>query len=241
MVFLTLEILVFHYSLFSSTCQFESNTSLRQNLKSWSAEKTTKDTLNFYLQVSQHFNDDGVENRFARVEDFLNESWKSLSCEYNVDDEKPTTLYDSIGSLIVNGDFEGHSHSNFSRKQNFIDEARSDAARILEILHQDGPGFNVKANLSDLGYVASGEIDKALEMLKEMISKGQLPNVLTYNFMIRGLCMVRKFEEARLMLKEMESKICEPNFLVYNGARLESYTRESPYSKAIELVKMSWY
>lgn len=26
-----------------------------------------------------------------------------------------------------------------------------------------------------------------------------------------------------------------------DGARLESYTRESHYSKAIELVKMSWY
>ncbi|KAL2527277.1 Pentatricopeptide repeat-containing protein [Abeliophyllum distichum] len=105
---------------------------------------------------SQSFNGDDVENGFVKVEDFLNESWKSLSCENNVNDEKPTTLYDSIGSSRVNDDFKGHFQSNFSGKQNFIDEVRSDAARILEILHQDGPGFDVKANLSDLGIRVSG-------------------------------------------------------------------------------------
>ncbi|CAA2977707.1 Hypothetical predicted protein [Olea europaea subsp. europaea] len=105
---------------------------------------------------SRNFIGDDVQNGSARVEDFLNESWKSSSAEYNVDDEKTATLYDSIGSSIVNGDFEGPSQSNFSGKQKFVDEVRSDAARILEILHQDGPGVDVKANLSDLGVRVSG-------------------------------------------------------------------------------------
>lgn len=49
-----------------------------------------------------------------------------------------------------------------------------------------------------------------------MIIRGQLPNVFTYNSMIRGLCMAGKFDKACLMLKEMEFRGCNPNFLVYS-------------------------
>ncbi|CAH1445567.1 unnamed protein product [Lactuca virosa] len=62
---------------------------------------------------------------------------------------------------------------------------------------------------------AWGQFEKAEEMFSDMFDNGKIPNVYTYNTMIRGLCMAGKFEYACLMLKEMESRGCNPNFLVY--------------------------
>ncbi|KAI3458153.1 hypothetical protein Pfo_014816 [Paulownia fortunei] len=100
---------------------------------------------------SRVFNGDDVDNGFGRIEDFLNESWKSSNIEFNVE-EKASTLYDSLGSWGAKGDSDG----NFSARHSFVDEVKSDAARILEVLHQDGPGFDAKPVLSDLGVRVSG-------------------------------------------------------------------------------------
>ncbi|XP_011076168.1 pentatricopeptide repeat-containing protein At1g55630-like [Sesamum indicum] len=93
---------------------------------------------------SRILNGDDVENGFGRIEDFLNESWKSSQIDYDVE-EKTSSLYDSLGS-------EG----NFAARKSFVDGVISDAERILEILHQDGPGFDAKQVLSDLGVRVSG-------------------------------------------------------------------------------------
>ncbi|KAK6155703.1 hypothetical protein DH2020_009951 [Rehmannia glutinosa] len=99
---------------------------------------------------SRIFNGDDVDNGFGRIEDFLNETWKSTNTD-NVD-EKISTLYDSHGYWGAKGGFEG----NVSARKGFVDEVKSDAARILEVLHQDGPGFDAKPILSDLGVRVSG-------------------------------------------------------------------------------------
>lgn len=96
---------------------------------------------------SRIFNGDDVENGFGRIEDFLNESWKSSNNEYNLEEKTST-----FGSSGARGDSEG----NFSPRQSFVDEVKSDAAKILEVLHQDGPGFDSKPVLSDLGVRVSG-------------------------------------------------------------------------------------
>uniref|UniRef100_A0A2K3P474 Pentatricopeptide repeat-containing protein n=1 Tax=Trifolium pratense TaxID=57577 RepID=A0A2K3P474_TRIPR len=60
------------------------------------------------------------------------------------------------------------------------------------------------------GYVVACEFEKSQEMFDEMISRGQIPNVFTYNSMIRGFCMVGKFDEACSKLTEMETKDVGP-------------------------------
>ncbi|PIN17139.1 hypothetical protein CDL12_10197 [Handroanthus impetiginosus] len=94
---------------------------------------------------SRIFNGDDVENGFGRIEDFLNESWKSSNVGYDMEGTT-SAMYDSLGSSGVKGDLG----------QGFIDEVKSDAERILEILHQDGPGFDAKPVLSELGVKVSG-------------------------------------------------------------------------------------
>ncbi|KAL3653508.1 hypothetical protein CASFOL_003189 [Castilleja foliolosa] len=88
--------------------------------------------------------DDDMEIGFGRIEDFLNESWKGSNSDPNVD-EKPSNLYDSL-----------NPEGNYSARKGFVDGVESDAAKILEILHQDGPGFVSKPVLTDLGVRVSG-------------------------------------------------------------------------------------
>ncbi|KAH6835762.1 Pentatricopeptide repeat superfamily protein [Perilla frutescens var. hirtella] len=100
---------------------------------------------------SRIFNGDNVENGFGGIEDFLNESWKSTKNEYSCQ-EDTSTLHNSVNYSGGRGESQG----NFSARQGFVDEVRSNAERIFEILHQDGPGFDVKPVLSDLGVRVSG-------------------------------------------------------------------------------------
>ncbi|KAL3834434.1 hypothetical protein ACJIZ3_009170 [Penstemon smallii] len=99
---------------------------------------------------SRTFNSDDVENGSEHIDDYLNESWKSSILEHNVN-EKTSTSYDSIVS-----DFdEVHYQGNFSARQSFIDEVKIEASRILDILHQDCPGYDVKPVLNNLGVKVS--------------------------------------------------------------------------------------
>ncbi|KAL5232144.1 hypothetical protein ABZP36_030920 [Zizania latifolia] len=65
-------------------------------------------------------------------------------------------------------------------------------------------------------YVAAGEFDEAQKFFDEMLVRGQLPNVYTYNSMICGLCTLGKFDKACSLLKDMDSHGCTPNFSVYS-------------------------
>lgn len=102
---------------------------------------------------SRIFNGDNVENGFARIEDFLNETWKSSKNENENDwEDSSSTSHNSVNSCGGRCDSKG----NFSARLGFVDEERINAERIFEILHQDGPGFDVKPVLSDLGVRLSG-------------------------------------------------------------------------------------
>ncbi|KAL3512679.1 hypothetical protein ACH5RR_025396 [Cinchona calisaya] len=90
-------------------------------------------------------NGDGVDSGFGCFEDHLNESWKSLDFV----EEKEEKL--AIG---INSRFQ--QKQNFSSRCSFIDNVRNDGRRILEILWQDGPGFDAKATLDDLQLKLSG-------------------------------------------------------------------------------------
>ncbi|XP_051138297.1 pentatricopeptide repeat-containing protein At3g60050-like [Andrographis paniculata] len=93
------------------------------------------------------YNGDGHENGFGRIEDFLNESWKSSDVEHKVEEKG-----DTFGSWGINDD----SSRNFSSRQSFINETKYGAERILAILHQDGPGLDAKAVLNGLAVRVSG-------------------------------------------------------------------------------------
>jgi len=43
--------------------------------------------------------------------------------------------------------------------------------------------------------VAAGEFEEAQRFFYDMLVRGQLPNVYTYNSMIRGLCTVGEFDK----------------------------------------------
>ncbi|XP_073126080.1 pentatricopeptide repeat-containing protein At1g55630-like isoform X2 [Henckelia pumila] len=106
---------------------------------------------------SQTFDWNNVENGFGRIEDFLDEPWKSSSFEHNVE-EKTSNLCDPHGSSGPNGDYDGLYHRNFPLGENFIDEVKSDCIRVLEILRQDGPEFDAKLALNSLGVRVSGPL-----------------------------------------------------------------------------------
>lgn len=89
---------------------------------------------------------DGVDNGFRAFEDYLNESWKS--CNFDEEIELKTTWRSQ------NSTFQ--QKQNVSSRSSFIDTVRNDANRVLEILRQDGPGFDTKAALDDLKLRLSG-------------------------------------------------------------------------------------
>lgn len=93
---------------------------------------------------SRIFNGDNVENGFGRIEDFLNESWKSSKNE-PYGEENASTLPNSAKYW-----------GNFPARKVFVEEVRCNAEQIFEILSQDGPGYDVKPVLNDLGVRVSG-------------------------------------------------------------------------------------
>ncbi|KZV46923.1 pentatricopeptide repeat-containing protein-like [Dorcoceras hygrometricum] len=103
---------------------------------------------------SQTFDWNNVENGFGGIDDFLNEPWKSSSFEYNVE-EKTSNL---CGSPCPNGDNDGLYHRSFPLGENSMDAVKSDCERVLEILCLDGPEFDAKHVLCDLGVRVSGPL-----------------------------------------------------------------------------------
>ncbi|XP_073064323.1 pentatricopeptide repeat-containing protein At3g60050-like isoform X2 [Primulina eburnea] len=106
---------------------------------------------------SETFDWNNVENGFERIEDFLDKPWKSSSFVHNVE-EKTSNLCDPHGSSGHNCDYGGLYRLNFPFVETLIDEVKSDCERVLEILGQDGPKYDVKLALSNLGVRVSGPL-----------------------------------------------------------------------------------
>lgn len=96
---------------------------------------------------NQQSDTDGTGNGFGRIEDYLNESWKSINYDNNMKDK--SDIQESVDFIGINGCYEGHLRQNFSSRHNFIEKVRNEASMILEILQQDGPGFDAKAALDN--------------------------------------------------------------------------------------------
>ncbi|XP_075493583.1 pentatricopeptide repeat-containing protein At3g60050-like isoform X2 [Primulina tabacum] len=103
------------------------------------------------------FDWNNVENGFGRIEDFLDEPWKSSSVVHNVE-QKTSNLCDPHCSSGHNRDYGGLYRLNFPFVETLIDEVKIDCERVLEILGQDGPKFDVKLALSNLGVRVSGPL-----------------------------------------------------------------------------------
>ncbi|PHT41120.1 Pentatricopeptide repeat-containing protein [Capsicum baccatum] len=96
---------------------------------------------------NQQSDTDGTGNGFGRIEDYLNESWKSMKSDNNMKDN--SDMQESIDFTGMNGCYEGHFRQKFSTRHDFIEKVRNEASMILEILQQDGPGFDAKAALDN--------------------------------------------------------------------------------------------
>ncbi|XP_059312221.1 pentatricopeptide repeat-containing protein At3g60050-like [Lycium ferocissimum] len=98
---------------------------------------------------NQQSDADGTGNGFGRIEDYLNESWKSMNFDNNMKDKTE----ESVDFIGINGCYESHFRQKFSSRHSFIEKVRNEASMILEILQQDGPGFDAKEAL-DSSHIA---------------------------------------------------------------------------------------
>ncbi|GMP84095.1 hypothetical protein CsSME_00037760 [Camellia sinensis var. sinensis] len=102
---------------------------------------------------SRTYYGDGVDDGFGIIEGSLNEPWRSSDMDFT--DEKPG-FDESLGCTRVESSRKSHSWENFSARHSFLVNVRVDAEKVLEILQQDGPGFDAKAALDDLQIRVSG-------------------------------------------------------------------------------------
>ena len=59
------------------------------------------------------------------------------------------------------------------------------------------------------------KIPEALEIFGEMNVRGCLPDVVTYNSLIKHLCKIRRMEKVHELLREMDQKNCLPNTITF--------------------------
>ncbi|VFQ99635.1 unnamed protein product [Cuscuta campestris] len=86
------------------------------------------------------------------TEDCLKESWGNPNHDYNFEENSENSDRSSSGSSFP----EGYSQPKLSTRSKFINDTKLEARRILEILYQDGPGFDAKTALDDLHIRLSG-------------------------------------------------------------------------------------
>ncbi|KAI5652759.1 hypothetical protein M9H77_29946 [Catharanthus roseus] len=104
---------------------------------------------------SRQFKGDGVDNGYGCVEDYLSESLKTLDFDRGLD-EKLGNDSETSSPQKTSNSYGVHSQHNFSSRQSFLDNVRNESRKILELLQQDGPGFDAKAALDDLQLRVSG-------------------------------------------------------------------------------------
>ncbi|XP_059629275.1 pentatricopeptide repeat-containing protein At3g60050-like [Cornus florida] len=96
---------------------------------------------------SRTSNGDGIDDGFRSVEESLNETWKSSDIDSILLEKSHSNEF--VGCSGGESSFGSHSQGNFSVKRSYFENVRIDAERVLDILQQDGPGFDVKVALQD--------------------------------------------------------------------------------------------
>ncbi|KAI4351750.1 hypothetical protein L6164_006072 [Bauhinia variegata] len=95
--------------------------------------------LNISRTLCDHpFHGDKFENGFGCVEEPLRKIWNCL-------DRDPTT--DEILNAYSD---KSHNQKHYSLRQRFLGNIKLDAKRVLQILQQDGPGFDARLALDEL-------------------------------------------------------------------------------------------
>ncbi|KAJ4955152.1 hypothetical protein NE237_011935 [Protea cynaroides] len=79
----------------------------------------------------------------------------------------PTATLPEMSIVGINDNDENGSQEDFSPQHRFFKDVRSDADRILEILHQDVPGFDVRSALEELQLTVSTFLVR--EVLKRIL------------------------------------------------------------------------
>ncbi|KAI4347543.1 hypothetical protein L6164_008349 [Bauhinia variegata] len=99
--------------------------------------------LSYFLNISRTlcdhpFRSDGIENGFECVEEPLRKMWKFLD-------------HDSTSDEIVNAYKDNcHNQQYYSLRQRLLGNMKLDAERVLQMLQQDGPGFDARLALDEL-------------------------------------------------------------------------------------------
>ncbi|XAR63264.1 hypothetical protein NMG60_11023145 [Bertholletia excelsa] len=104
---------------------------------------------------SRAYYDDSANDGFARIERHIIDAWRSSDRDSAAANHK---LDEPAGCLGEQNDYESQSDGNFSVRQHFLANARVDAEKVLDILQQDGPGFDTKAALDNLQIRVSGRL-----------------------------------------------------------------------------------
>ncbi|KDP27439.1 hypothetical protein JCGZ_19800 [Jatropha curcas] len=80
-------------------------------------------------------------------------------------------------------------------------------------------------------------VTEALELFLKIKNKGILPNVVTYNTLIRGLCMSSRWKEAFMLLNQMLRANVIPNLITFSTL-VDGFCKEGKVSKAHGVVKL---
>ncbi|XVF50817.1 hypothetical protein PTKIN_Ptkin04bG0134000 [Pterospermum kingtungense] len=105
------------------------------------------------------FDSDKIDSEFYYSDEPLKRMWKGTSFD--------SDFYETPDNLRG---YERGYEGRFSMRQRFFESGREDARRILDVLQQDGPGFDAKAALSEMQMRVSG-------FLVREVLKGILKNI----------------------------------------------------------------
>ncbi|KAK4839878.1 hypothetical protein QYF36_025695 [Acer negundo] len=89
---------------------------------------------------------DKIDIGFNGIEEQITKEWKKSDFD--------AAAYEKPGFYDHGSSTEG----NFRVRRNFLENVKFDAGRILDILQHDGPGFDSKTSLSELGIRVSGAL-----------------------------------------------------------------------------------
>lgn len=103
---------------------------------------------------SRSFFGDDIDNGFIQIEDSLRGIHK---LDFDLTSLEETNDVESASSFKdEDDDNKSRLGRNFSARNRFCDTAQINAEKVLQILQQDGPGFNTKSSLDELQLRVSG-------------------------------------------------------------------------------------
>ncbi|XP_061368624.1 putative pentatricopeptide repeat-containing protein At5g08310, mitochondrial [Gastrolobium bilobum] len=85
------------------------------------------------------------------------------------------------------------------------------------------------------GLIKIQEVDQALNLFRELCSRGHCPDVVAYNILIRGLCKANRVIEAENLLDEIVERGLSPSVVTYN-LFIDSWCKNGSIDKAMALL-----